>query len=50
MAKKARLVEVFNYSAYSEKMSNWQRNQWARAGYPKDRESLEKFCALTKNK
>lgn len=25
------------------KMTNWQRNQWARAGYPTDDESLEKF-------
>jgi len=29
---------------YIEAMTNWQRNQWARAGYPMDRESLGEFA------
>ena len=28
------------------KMSNWQRTQWARAGYPKDR--IDEFAALVR--
>ncbi len=27
-------------------MTNWQRNQWARAGYPKGMEKLEHFASL----
>ena len=29
-------------------MSNWQRNQWQRAGSPMDKESLQKFAKLSK--
>ncbi len=28
------------------RMTNWQRNQWAKAGYPTDKESLEKFDGM----
>lgn len=30
------------------KMSNWQRNQWARAGYPKDR--IDEFVAMERRR
>lgn len=28
------------------KMTNWQRSQWARAGYPDDLKSLEHYSLL----
>jgi hypothetical protein len=28
------------------KMTNWQRNQWARRGYPVDRQSIEAMLKL----
>ena len=27
-------------------MTNWQRTQWARAGYPKSLSKINNFCAL----
>jgi hypothetical protein len=27
-------------------MTNWQRNQWGRAGYPSDEASLNKFASM----
>lgn len=30
------------------KMTNWQRNQWARAGYPRGNGILEEFAALSR--
>lgn len=31
------------------KLTNWQRNQWARAGYPERLEDLKKFAELTRH-
>ena len=31
------------------KMSNWQRGQWGKAGYPETKEELEKFIDLKKD-
>ncbi len=28
------------------KMTNWQRNQWGRAGYPMDADSIKKFSEM----
>lgn len=30
------------------KMTNWQRNQWAKAEYPSDQSNLSKFINLKK--
>ena len=30
------------------KMTNWQRNQWAKNGYPVDKESLDNYVKLNK--
>jgi len=27
-------------------MTNWQRTQWGRAGYPKSMKKIRRFCAL----
>ena len=32
------------------RMTSWQRNQWARAKYPKDRGSLESFATLERER
>jgi hypothetical protein len=32
------------------RMTNWQRNQWGRAGHPMDLEKLEHFAALPHHK
>lgn len=31
------------------RMTNWQRNQWARAGYPRDQVTLEAFTRLERS-
>ena len=31
------------------KLTNWQRKQWARAGYPDDRPSLKRFARLQRD-
>jgi len=33
---------------YIKKMTNWQRNQWAKAGSPSKKEDLEKYLSMTK--
>ncbi len=32
------------------RLSNWQRNQWARAGYPESKAALKDFSRLQKNR
>ncbi len=32
------------------RLSNWQRNQWARAGYPESEAALKGFSRLQKNR
>ena len=31
------------------RMSNWQRNQWARAGYSVDPTKVQRFCRLQRD-
>ena len=41
-------VALDHRQPYLHRMTNWQRNQWARAGRPKDTASLESFTKLVR--
>ena len=36
------------HQVYINKMTNWQRNQWARAGSPKAKNELKYYTILTR--
>ena len=45
-----RLKLARHYKAHPEdRLTNWQRKQWAKAGYPRDAGSLAKFARLQKD-
>lgn len=44
------LLRVEEVQVYVNRMTNWQRNQWARSGYPKSRAQLERFAGLQKTR
>lgn len=35
--------EYFDRKEVVNRMTNWQRNQWAKAGYPQDLDTIESF-------
>lgn len=50
-AKKAmKAVQNLEHYAIVEKMTNWQRNQWQRAGGSLDLETLKHYAALERPK
>ena len=36
------------YKALVRSLTNWQRTQWARAGYPESIEAVRKYAAMTR--
>lgn len=49
--KKARFRDPATVSRMQliAKMTNWQRNQWARAGYPQDTETITKYTQMVRH-
>ena len=50
-ANRRRRAEMFDPNGTAQqvviaKMTNWQRSQWGRAGYPQDMDRLHKFAAM----
>lgn len=41
-------VSAPEVQAFVSKMTNWQRNQWARSGYPTSESQLQTFVTATK--
>lgn len=42
------IIEAMVRRDLINRMSNWQRNQWGKAGSPLDIESLKQFCTMPK--
>ena len=43
---RSKVVSVSPEQQIIGKMTNWQRNQWGRAGHPKDMDSLKRFAEM----
>lgn len=42
-------LEAYTVEFAVRRMTNWQRNQWARSGYPREAAKLRHFCTLKKS-